>query len=422
MGKQIASVILIFIIATIAWVVLGGTVTSRTHNQDSELRQQVGQLWGSPQQQSAPLVYYQTIAKEKVEVEKEGKIFTETRDTIKNNYVPMEKSRVNVDFNLDYRKKGLLWYSTYRVGFQGEYIVKNSLKEKKNFLIKFCFPDSQAVYDNFQLVVGNVPVNNIKIVQGEVVTPIKLEPGEEKTVQIAYVSQGLDEWWYSFGEDVNQVKDFSLVMNTDFKQIDFPQNSIAPTQKHANDKGWKLEWRYNNLLTGIKIGMDMPKKLNPGPWVASVSYFAPVSLFLFLFMVIIFAVMQGVKIHPMNYAFVSAAFFSFHLLLAYLVDHISIHLAFLICSLVSIFLVVSYMRLVVGKKFAFLQIGVSQFVFLVIFSYTFFFKGYTGLTVTILSIVALFVAMQITAKVDWNQAFNKRAEEKKIIPGDDSLS
>ncbi|MFZ5900032.1 MAG: hypothetical protein ACOYVI_01575, partial [Bacillota bacterium] len=59
-------------------------------------------------------------------------------------------------------------------------------------------------------------------------------------------------------------------------------------------------------------------------------------------------------------------------------DHISIHLAFLICSLVSIFQVVSYMRLVVGKRFAFIEVGISQFVFLVLFSYktcTFFFQG-----------------------------------------------
>ena len=60
----------------------------------------------------------------------------------------------------------------------------------------------------------------------------------------------------------------------------------------------------------------------------------------------------GIELHPMNYFFLAAAFFSFHLLLAYLVDHISIHVAFVVCSAVSIFLVVSYLRLVVGMRFA----------------------------------------------------------------------
>ena len=109
----------------------------------------------------------------------------------------------------------------------------------------------------------------------------------------------------------------------------------------------------------------------------------------------------------MNYFFIGAAFFSFHLLLAYLVDHISIHLAFWICSLVSIFLVVSYMRLVVGARLAFVEIALSQLVYLVFFSYTFFFKGYTGLAITILCICTLFVVMQFTGRVDWDKVFAK---------------
>lgn len=109
----------------------------------------------------------------------------------------------------------------------------------------------------------------------------------------------------------------------------------------------------------------------------------------------------------MNYFFVGAAFFTFHLLLAYLVDHISIHLSFWICSLVSIFLVVSYMRLVVGLRLAFVEIALSQFVYLVFFSYTFFFEGYTGLVITILCISTLFVVMQFIGEVDWGKVFAK---------------
>jgi inner membrane protein involved in colicin E2 resistance len=109
----------------------------------------------------------------------------------------------------------------------------------------------------------------------------------------------------------------------------------------------------------------------------------------------------------MNYFFICAAFFSFHLLLAYLADHISIYVALALSSIVSIFLVISYMRLVTGVRFAFLEIGISQFIYLVIFSCTFFLKGYTGLAITILSIITLFVIMQLTGKIDWHQKFAK---------------
>jgi hypothetical protein len=68
------------------------------------------------------------------------------------------------------------------------------------------------------------------------------------------------------------------------------------------------------------------------------------------------------------------------------VDHISIHLAFLIASAVSVALVVSYLRLVIGPRFAFREAAVAQFIYLVLFSYAFFFKGFTGLAITIGSI------------------------------------
>jgi hypothetical protein len=104
----------------------------------------------------------------------------------------------------------------------------------------------------------------------------------------------------------------------------------------------------------------------------------------------------------------ACAFFSFHLLMAYLVDHISIHLAFVICSGVSVFLLVSYLRLVVGMKFAAVEAGLAQFVYLVLFSYAFFFDGYTGLAITIGAILTLFIVMQTTARVQWTEKFAVR--------------
>jgi inner membrane protein involved in colicin E2 resistance len=115
--------------------------------------------------------------------------------------------------------------------------------------------------------------------------------------------------------------------------------------------------------------------------------------------------MRGLELHPMNYFFLATAFFSFHLLLAYMVDHVSIHTAFAVSSVVSIFLVVSYLRLVVGTRFATREAGLAQFIYLVMFSYAFFFKGFTGLAVTIGSILTLFVVMQITGRVRWAEKF-----------------
>jgi inner membrane protein involved in colicin E2 resistance len=153
--------------------------------------------------------------------------------------------------------------------------------------------------------------------------------------------------------------------------------------------------------------MAMPEKLQPGPLAGQISFFAPVSLFFFFFFIFMITTIRGIDLHPMNYFFLATAFFAFHLLLAYLVDHISIHLAFFACSVVSIFLVVSYLRLVAGIRFAALEAGLAQFIFLVLFSYAFFYKGFTGLAITIGSILTLFVVMQMTGHIRWEETFSK---------------
>jgi len=149
--------------------------------------------------------------------------------------------------------------------------------------------------------------------------------------------------------------------------------------------------------------------LQPGPLAGRIAYFAPVSLFFFFFLVFILTTLRGIDLHPMNYFFLACAFFAFHLLLAYLSDHVSIHAAFAISSAVSILLVVSYLRLVVDSRFALVDAGLAQFIYLVVFSYAFFFEGFTGLAVTIGAILTLFVVMQMTGRIHWAEKFALRA-------------
>jgi len=393
MFKRILAISFIFACTAVGWFILAGATIVRTESQDIKLRGAVSQLWGTRQIQQAPSVSYLPS------------VLESSRDKGKN--VFLDGSDIKVDLNLEHRKKGLLWYSTYKVTFSGKYRITNNSEKDKEVEFNFRFPVQRAVYDNFHFLVGGEEVKNLEIKSGNIKRDVQLSAGQSENIEVAYESQGLEEWSYDFGYDVNPVKNFSLVMNTDFEEIDFPAESISPTGKERSGDGWELSWKYTNLLTGAKLGMITPRKLNPGPWVGRVTVTAPVSLFLFFFLLFVFTTSKKLKMHPMNYFFIGAAFFSFHLLLAYLIDHMSIHTAFWICSAVSIFLVVSYMRLVVGARFAFVEIAISQLVYLVLFSYTFFFKGYTGLSITILCICTLFIIMQVTGKVDWEKAFAK---------------
>lgn len=342
--------------------------------------------------------------KKKVTVKEDGKTVTREEEEDSTVDLPLQSSRINVNLDLNHRQKGLLWYSTYKVGFVGEYAVQNQDDKEHEVRFEMKFPAAEAVYDDLNILVDDQPVNFTNLNDG-VLAKALVPPHSKAKFTVGYHSQGLGSWAYKFGDGVEQVHDFALNMKTNFKAIDFPDNTLSPTSKTWNGEGWDLNWRYNNLLSGFQIGMTMPEKLQPGPLAGQISFFAPVSLFFFFFIMMVITTMRNIDLHPMNYFFLAAAFFAFHLLMAYLVDHISIHLAFLICSGVSVFLVISYLRLVVGLRFAAVEAGISQFIYLVLFSYAFFFKGFTGLAVAIGSIITLFVVMQMTGRIKWSDKF-----------------
>ena len=58
------------------------------------------------------------------------------------------------------------------------------------------------------------------------------------------------------------------------------------------------------------IGMALPVRLNPGPFAARVTFFAPVSLLFFLAVMVMLGATYGPSLHPMHYWFIAAAFFA----------------------------------------------------------------------------------------------------------------
>ena len=404
----------VFVCTAVAWSILGGTVVGRTGERDGRLSQEVAQLWGGHHVQLAP----QATVRRPREVSEEVKeqdakggtaIRTVKRTVIEDTPFPAASSRVRVDLGLEHRRKGLLWYDTYTVDFQADYRFVSPDPVEREVVVQFDFPSKEAIYDAFVVSLNGREAPPTTGFSNGVTLTERVAPGEDLTLRVAYKSRGLGEWAYAFQkEGVAQVRDFELTMTTDFDGFDFPAGTISPTEKVRSGEGWTLKWVFESLAAGKRVGIDPPNRLNPGPVTARITFFAPVSLLFFLAVMVILGVLSGRSLHPMNYFFLAAAFFAFHLLLAYLVDHMEMNAAFAIAAAVSVFLVVSYLRIVAGMRTALVQAGLAQLVFLVLFSYAFFFEGYTGLTVTVGAVLTLFVLMQLTARVDWGAVFAKR--------------
>ena len=414
MTKRIIAIAFIFVCTSVAWAILGGTIFSRTYSLDAIAADRVASTWGSPQIQAPPVASFIRVVPRNEESTENGKKIVKTIKEEVTMVLPLESSAIDVALDLEHRQKGLLWYSTYKVAFAGTYGFHNTSDKEETVNFVLNFPTANAIYDDLVFAVDGAPVT-ISNQQNAAMGSVKVSAGQVARLAVGYRSQGLNEWRYSFGKDeVAQVRNFTLKMKTNFKDIDFPDNTLSPSEKLETGNGWDLAWSYKNLVSGHQIAMVMPEKLQPGPLAGRISLFAPVSLFFFFFLMLIITTMRGIDLHPMNYFFLAAAFFSFHLLLAYLVDHVSIHLAFAISAAVSVFLVVSYLRLVVGFHFASREAAFAQVVYLVMFSYAFFLKGFTGLAITIGSVATLFVAMQVTGRIRWTDKFSLKPLEKPV--------
>ncbi|RPI09902.1 MAG: hypothetical protein EHM65_08675, partial [Acidobacteriales bacterium] len=338
MVKRIIAIAFIFVCTAVAWAILGGTIFSRTYESRSRLQGRVESTWGAPHVQKPPAASYTESETRTVESVEDGRKVVRTAQVRTVKALPLESSRVQAGLELDYRRKGLLWYSTYKVAFSGLYVFRNATDADRDVTFNLEFPAARAIYDNLVFTVDGRPVALASSESGASAVA-RVGAGKTAPLAVAYRSQGLESWRYNFGGAVSQVKDFNLRITTNFKRIDFPDDTLSPSEKRETAAGWELVWNYKNLVSGFQIGLKMPERLQPGPVAGKISLFAPVSLFFFFFLMLIITTMRGIELHPMNYFFLAAAFFSFHLLVAYLVDHISIHAAFAVSSAVSILLV-----------------------------------------------------------------------------------
>ncbi len=283
MLKRIAAISLILICSSAAWFILARTIDFRTDESNDRLKTGVASTWGTRQTQRPPSASFDAS---------ESGQDTHRKPVL----LPIESSRIQVGLALDYRQKGLLWYSTYVVRFEGAYQFHNPRSEPEPVTFHLLFPADQAIYDGLVMEV-NGRSGPIAADKNGAFTTTALAADEVATLRVAYRSQGLESWTYKLGDEVTQSRDFLLTMRTDFKKIDFPGNALSPTEKHEIPGGWDLTWRYSNLISGFTISMIMPEKLQPGPLAGQISYFAPVSLLLFFFLIFVITALRDIDFH-----------------------------------------------------------------------------------------------------------------------------
>jgi Inner membrane protein CreD len=395
---------LIWFGCALAWMVLGSSLVVRSGDASSSLTRDVHQLWGTPIDQRAPNAFYEEPAAP-------GAPTPKNPPAVVHRDVPLDASHVHVQLDLEQRKKGLEWFPTYAVDFRARYTFENPSAASERVTFQLPLQGDGAVYDDFAVTVEHGAAVRSDVHSSLAAWSAVLAPGARRTFKVSYRSRGTTSFRYDPSDGAEQVRDFTFEAGGNFAAVDFAPGSISPSSEGTTHGHWHGEWRFKNLVAAAPIAIELPGRLNPGPFASRVTFFAPIGLLFFFFVVAILAAAQGRAIHPLNYFFFGCGFFAFHLLFAYLVDHVALVPSFAVATAVALALNVTYARLFMGWRFALVELGLAQLIYLVLFSSSFFWAGFTGLAITVGAIVTLAVMMQITGRTDWCKLGKSESQE-----------
>ncbi len=378
--KRLIGIGAVWIGCCLAWVVLGSTLIVRSDGSSLTGSSDVHQLWGPPTEQRQPTASYLTenvVDDTETVTGRDGfpRVVVRQRREETSHNLPLVRTDVEVQLALEHRRRGLQWYPTYTVDLTGRHTFRNDTDEPRTVHVAYPLSrgivgreawsrgstdGSTAVFDSFSVRDGRGIAVPFEIADAQAQWTVELAPREERTFEVSYRGRGTERWQYRMASGATRIENFELRVQTDFGDVDFPDGTLSPTRHATEASGWSGTWSFESSIANRPIGVEMPRRLDPGPLAARITFFAPVGLLFFFFVVGILAFARQQDLHPMHYFFLGCSFFAFHLLFAYLVDHLSIAASFGTSAGVSMALAVTYARLFTGWRFALLQVGISQ--------------------------------------------------------------
>ncbi len=148
-AKHLLAIGLIFLGTLIAWMILGAATTERTDSSYSSLKGEVASLYGGDLIFRTPLCFRN--------VERITTTWEEGREVQTSILEPVERealeSRVAIHISLDRRKRGNLWFPTFRTRFVGEYLFRVDDLEETWYLYS-ALESSNSIYSHIAMAVN----------------------------------------------------------------------------------------------------------------------------------------------------------------------------------------------------------------------------------------------------------------------------
>jgi hypothetical protein len=379
----------LFIVA-FASAVISDQVSHRTDFADSELVKEVESVWGAPVSQPAP----------SLRAVQSGSIFTELRP------VAFDQQHVQVDARMNYRKRGLRYFSGFDFTFSGHYTAVNRFDHDAD--VAFIFPltanKSQVLLSELMFKVNGADASLDLGEEGNrLMWTGRIPQGATAEFFIRYRARGLESFLYRLDPSL-PAHDVKLHVGVQGgENYDYPAGALAAQKITQASGAVALDWEFPSLESGVNLGVILPSEMTYDTVIATMAQRSWVP---FLALIAGLAAL-GIR-HRRPLAFyeaylVAASYGFFFVLLAYLAAFMNFYLAYGISLLGIGAAVTAFLRRIFPTERRWV-LASTWGVTMLVPTGAVVLQGYTGLIYT-LEILAVLLGLMVAATHKGVRAF-----------------
>lgn len=298
-------------------------------------------------------------------------------------YVPIKLSRSDVELKLSFKgnpatRRG----AVYGAEFRGRYILVNPFAEARRLHFAFPLPENSGTLSGFQFKVDGQDVTSPETERG-LDWEGEVAPHGRVMVEVVYQHRGARSWSYDVTGRREPIAEFHLKVLTDNRNVKFERGSLYPTVVDGN----VLEWNLHDQITSQNVSLFFPH-VAPEQVVANLFVFGPLELMLVGLLVVVWARLQHTGTSPWRATLASLALCGGFTLASYLIGYVPLWLAVSIAF-----------ALAAGLQWQALERRLPvPVVAATLAPFTFLASGDTGLLLTSLGLVVLWLTIRQTQK------------------------
>lgn len=364
--------------------VMGDQVENRGDFANTELAKGVEDRWGEPVRQPAP----------SLRVVESGSVFTELKA------MPFDLQHVRVDAAMNYRKRGLRYFSGFDFAFRGDYGYGNRTAHDEDvaFIFPIEFDKSQVLLSDVELTVNGARAQAELKENGTcLMWTGRVPAGEQVAFTLAYKARGLGSFIYRL-DPALAAKDLAVHLSvTGGDNFDFPEGTLSAQRITQTREALAFDWQYAALESGVSLGLVLPSEQSYDTLIATMARraWAPFLSFFGLWVVLSLSTRRRLLFYEVG--LLSAVYAFFFVLVAYLSAFVHFYVAWPLClALLGTAAVLYLKRLFPEASLPLLamgwlwSMGVPTLAVVV--------PGYTGLIYTLELLAALLTALHLSLK------------------------